>query len=339
MEEVKNVSQSKFDTSFLTIYSIFAVPYSYTTCRMTFLTTLRSASNPHQTLAKYPSYRFSSMGVGKILRKGEAIGFKQLFDKTSSTFTYLLCDTSSKDAVIVDPVDVQVDRDMKEVTDLGLKLVYGSKLKPCISSHVVWDFGEGSHCEPPFSLCLSSFLLVNTHAHADHITGTGILKQKIGGFQSVISKASQANADLHVEPGDRIMFGARSLQVRATPGHTEGCVSYVADDESFVLTGDTLLIQGCGRTDFQGGSADTLYDSVYSQLFTLPASTTVYPGHDYSGRFSSTIGKESETNPRLGKEKTKDEFLDIMKNLKLSYPKKIDVAVPANMRCGVPDVE
>lgn len=155
----------------------------------------------------------------------------------------------------------------------------------------------------------------------------------------MISKASKAKADIHVEPGDRIVFGARYLEVRATPGHTEGCVSYVADDDSFVLTGDALLIQGCGRTDFQGGSAETLYESVWSQLFNLPDSTVVYPAHDYKGRLSSTIGAEKETNPRLGKDKTKDEFVEIMANLNLSYPKKIDVAVPANMRCGVPDVE
>lgn len=182
-------------------------------------------------------------------------------------------------------------------------------------------------------------LPVNTHAHADHITGTHLLKQKIDGLQSVISKASGAKADLTVEPGDRIVFGARHLEVRPTPGHTEGCVSYVADDNAFVLTGDALLIHGCGRTDFQGGSAATLYNSVHTQLFSLPASTIVYPAHDYNGRFKSTIGAELDTNPRLGKDKTKDEFVDIMANLNLSYPKKIDVAVPANLRCGVPDVE
>ena len=191
----------------------------------------------------------------------------------------------------------------------------------------------------PFAWFLFTICIVNTHAHADHITGTHLLKQKVEGLQSVISKASKAKADIHVEPGDRIVFGSRFLEVRATPGHTEGCVSYVADDQSFVLTGDTLLIQGCGRTDFQGGSAETLYESVHTQLFSLPASTIVYPAHDYKGRLSSTIGDEVENNPRLGKTKTKDEFVDIMANLNLAYPKKIDVAVPANMRCGVPDVE
>ena len=244
------------------------------------------------------------MSGGSIIHYGAPIGFKQLFDDDSSTYTYLLWDKDSKDAIIVDPVDIQVDRDIKEVTELGLNLVFG----------------------------------VNTHAHADHITGTHLLKQRISGLQSVIAKSSGAAADIHTESGDRIAFGHRHLEVRSTPGHTNGCLSYVADDQSFVLTGDALLIQGCGRTDFQGGSAATLYDSIHTQLFTLPSSTVVYPAHDYMGRTSSTIGNEKETNPRLGIDKTKEQFIDVMANLNLAYPKKIDVAVPANMRCGVPDV-
>lgn len=165
-----------------------------------------------------------------------------------------------------------------------------------------------------------------------------MLKQKIEGVQSVISEASKAQADVNINSGDRILFGSRYIQARATPGHTEGCLSYVADDESFVLTGDTLLIQGCGRTDFQGGSSDNLYESVHEQLFSLPDSTVVYPAHDYKGRTNSTIRDEKLNNPRLGAGKSKEDFKEIMANLNLSYPKKIDVAVPANMRCGVPDV-
>ena len=179
---------------------------------------------------------------------------------------------------------------------------------------------------------------VNTHAHADHITGTHLLKQKVEGMKSVISDVSGAAADVKIGAGDKIMFGSRFLEARATPGHTEGCFSYVADDQSFVLTGDALLIQGCGRTDFQGGSAETLFESVHSQLFSLPESCVVFPAHDYKSRTESSIGNEKANNPRLGGTKTKDEFVDIMANLNLSYPKKIDIAVPANMRCGVPDV-
>ena len=234
----------------------------------------------------------------------EVIGFKQLFDDESCTYSYLLWDTSSKDAVLVDPVDVQVDRDMKEIETLGLNLVYA----------------------------------INTHAHADHITGTGILKQKISGLESVISKSSGAKSDVQVSDGDSIVFGKQSVVVKSTPGHTQGCVSYVAGDGSFVLTGDTLLVQGCGRTDFQGGSADLLFDSVQQHLFScLDENTTVYPAHDYKGRTHSTIGIEKEKNPRLGGNKSKAEFIDIMENLNLSYPKMLDVAVPANMRCGLQD--
>jgi len=233
------------------------------------------------------------------------LSLKQLFDKESSTFTYLLWDAGSKEGILIDPVDTQVDRDLKVVAEEGVKLIYG----------------------------------LNTHAHADHITGTGILKTKVDGFKSIISKASTAKADVHVEPGDTIEFGGRHVVVRATPGHTAGCICFVTDDETKVFTGDTLLIQGCGRTDFQGGSASDLYDSVHSQLFTLPDECVVYPAHDYKGRFSSKIAAEKENNSRLGGTKTKEEFIEIMGNLNLSYPKKLDVAVPANMRCGVPDVE
>jgi len=233
------------------------------------------------------------------------IGLRQLFDDESSTYTYLLWDMDSKDAILIDPVDIQVDRDLKEVEEEGVKLIYG----------------------------------VNTHAHADHVTGTGLLKQKLPGLKSIISKSSGAMADQHIAHGDKITFGSRYVEVRATPGHTAGCVSYVTDDSKMVFTGDALLIHGCGRTDFQEGSADTLYDSVHSQLFTLPEDCVVYPAHDYKERTSSTIGDEKANNPRLGAGKTKSEFIDIMNNLNLSKPKKIDVAVPANMRCGVPDVE
>jgi sulfur dioxygenase len=237
--------------------------------------------------------------------KSVPISMRQLFDDESSTYTYLLWDEETKDAVLIDPVDTQVERDLKVASDEGLNIIYG----------------------------------INTHAHADHITGTGILKTKVEGLKSVISEASKAKADMTVVSGDKIKFGGNHLEVRATPGHTEGCVSFVTSDGKMVFTGDTLLIQGCGRTDFQGGSASTLYDSVHSQLFTLSDDCVVYPAHDYKGRFSSTIGDEKTNNPRLGGEKTKEEFEEIMKNLNLSYPKKIDVAVPANMRCGVPDVE
>lgn len=234
-----------------------------------------------------------------------SFSMRQLFDDESSTYTYLLWDVETKDAVLIDPVDTQVERDLQVVSEEKLNLIFG----------------------------------INTHAHADHITGTGILKKKVKGLQSVISQASKAKADLIVVPGDTIRFGGKHLEVKGTPGHTEGCISLVSNDGKMVFTGDTLLVQGCGRTDFQGGSASSLYDSVHSQLFTLSDDCIVYPAHDYKGRLSSTIGDEKKNNPRLGGSKSKEEFVEIMKNLNLSYPKKIDVAVPANMRCGVPDIE
>ena len=243
--------------------------------------------------------------TGSIVRAGEAMGLKQLFDDDSSTYTYLLWDPHTKDAIIVDPVDLQVERDLQQVNELGLNLVFG----------------------------------VNTHVHADHITGTGLLKTKVPGFRSVLSAVSGGKADVTIGHGDKIVFGSRSVSARATPGHTAGCMSYVADDESFVLTGDALLIQGCGRTDFQGGSAETLYQSIHTQIFSLPDSTVVYPAHDYMGRTNSILGDEKKSNPRLGAGKACAEFVEIMANLNLAYPKKIDTAVPANLRCGVPDVE
>lgn len=245
----------------------------------------------------------SSMGNSMPKSKGK-MNIRQLFDDESSTYTYLVWDEETKDGLLIDPVDTQVERDLKVVEEEGVNLIYG----------------------------------INTHAHADHITGTGILKTKVEGLKSIISQASKAAADITLSPGDKVQFGKRHLHVRATPGHTEGCVSYVADDKSMVFTGDTLLIQGCGRTDFQGGSASQLFESVHTQLFTLPDECIVYPAHDYKGRFSSNIGSEKSTNPRLGGGKSKEEFIEIMDNLNLSYPKKIDVAVPANMRCGVPDI-
>ena len=234
--------------------------------------------------------------------KQQNMNLRQLFDEDSSTYTYLLWDAQTHDGILIDPVDTQVERDIAVAQENGVNLLFG----------------------------------INTHAHADHITGTYLLKQKLSGFKSVIAGASGAIADILIKPGDRITFGSRHVEAIPTPGHTDGCMSYVTDDQSMVFTGDALLIQGCGRTDFQQGSSSTLYDSIHSKLFTLPDSCIVYPGHDYKGRLSSTIGHEKENNPRLGLSKTKDEFIDIMTNLNLPHPRKIHVAVPANLRDGEP---
>lgn len=236
--------------------------------------------------------------------------FRQLFEKESSTFTYLLADVSHPDkpALLIDPVDRTVDRDLSLVRELGLKLIYA----------------------------------INTHVHADHVTGTGLIKTKVPGVKSIISKASGSKADLLIEPGEKVYFGDLFLEVRATPGHTLGCITYVTGDgpdqpqPRMAFTGDALLIRGCGRTDFQGGSSKQLYQSVHSQIFTLPKDTLVYPAHDYRGFSVSTVGEEMLYNPRLTKDK--ETFESIMANLNLAYPKMIDIAVPANMVCGLQDL-
>ncbi|KAL1537618.1 Polypeptide N-acetylgalactosaminyltransferase 3 [Salvia divinorum] len=252
----------------------------------------------------------SRMGPASYTTSSRLI-FRQMFEKESSTYTYLLADASHPDkpALLVDPVDKTVDRDISLVKGLGLKLMYA----------------------------------INTHVHADHVTGTGLLKSKLPGVKSIISKASNAKADRFVEPGDKICFGDLFLEVRATPGHTQGCVTYVTGDgpdqpqPRIAFTGDALLIRGCGRTDFQGGSSDQLYDSVHSQIFTLPGDTLMYPAHDYKGFSASSVGEEMQYNPHLTKDK--ETFKGIMANLKLPYPKMIDIAVPANMVCGLQDFE
>lgn len=231
------------------------------------------------------------------------MGFKQLFEDDTSTFTYLIWDEdATKEAILVDPVDKMVDRDLQEVNNLGLKLLYG----------------------------------LNTHCHADHIAGTGLLKEKVPGFKSVISEASGTKADILVKEGDKISYGSSYVEVSSTPGHTDGCVSYVACDKSFVLTGDALFIRGCGRTDFQQGSASRLYDSVHEKFFVLPDDCIVFPGHDYHGKTSSSIGDERSENPRLGGNTTKEEFEDLMGHLNLAKPKYIDAALPANLGDGFP---
>jgi len=176
--------------------------------------------------------------------------------------------------------------------------------------------------------------VMNTHVHADHITGSGLLKKLIGpSLKSLISKASGADADDVLDNKQRVKFGKLGLEVRSTPGHTNGCVCYVFHEGKMIFTGDTLLIRGCGRTDFQEGDSESLYESVHNQIFTLPDEYLVYPAHDYKGVTCSSVGEEKKYNPRLTK--TLDEFKLIMSNLNLAYPKMLDKAVPANKVCGL----
>ncbi|KAI9999935.1 hypothetical protein NQD34_011778 [Periophthalmus magnuspinnatus] len=233
------------------------------------------------------------------MARTEGLLFRQLFDRDSCTYTYLLADTDTKEAVLIDPVLETLSRDVKLIEELGLNLK----------------------------------VAVNTHCHADHITSTGLMKKQLVGLKSAIGKHSGAQADLLLTEGDKIPFGRHCLVVRETPGHTDGCMTLVMGDESMAFTGDTLLIRGCGRTDFQQGCSKRLYNSVHSKIFTLPDSCLVYPAHDYRGQTVSTVGEERKYNPRLTK--TLEEFVDIMNNLNLSMPGKIDIAVPANLVCGL----
>lgn len=238
------------------------------------------------------------MNSTKIVNK---IFFRQLFDNISCTYTYILGDLLTKECIIIDPVLEKVKRDSKIIDELNFKLV----------------------------------LALNTHMHADHITGTGYLK-KLTNCKSAISKSSGALADIFLKDNDVVQFGNNTLKVLYTPGHTNGCASFYSKEQNLVFTGDALLIRGCGRTDFQEGSSSVLYESVHKKLFTLPNDTTVYPAHDYNGVMSSTIGEEKLYNPRLTK--SLEEFVKIMNDLNLPYPKQIDKALPANKACGLYDI-
>ncbi|XP_049875460.1 persulfide dioxygenase ETHE1, mitochondrial [Pectinophora gossypiella] len=237
--------------------------------------------------------------LSTTMDKGSNFFFRQLFDPVSSTYTYLLGDTCTKDAVLIDPVLEHAERDATLIKQLGFKLIYA----------------------------------MNTHMHADHITGTGKLKSLIPGSKSVIGRDSGAKADMHLQDGDKLTFGNHTLLATATPGHTNGCFTYICHDQAIAFTGDTLLIRGCGRTDFQEGSSETLYDSVHKRIFTLPDHYTLYPAHDYKGMTATTVAEEKKYNPRLTK--SLKEFVHIMDTLNLPYPKMIDKAVPANKVCGL----
>lgn len=229
--------------------------------------------------------------------------FRQLFDPTSSTYTYLLGDSASGEAVIIDPVFEHERRDLALLRELGLRLV----------------------------------ATLDTHVHADHVTGAWLLKER-SGSQILLSEAAGAQgADRLLRHGDKVSFGSRHLEVRATPGHTSGCVSYVLDNQSMAFTGDALLIRGCGRTDFQQGSPGQLYRSVHEQLLSLPETCLLYPGHDYRGLTVTSVAEERRYNPRLGGDVNEGDFTGYMNHLGLPHPKLMDIAVPANLRCGQPE--
>jgi sulfur dioxygenase len=229
--------------------------------------------------------------------------FRQLADPPSSTYTYLLGDRESGEAVLIDPVFEQALRDAALVDELGLRLT----------------------------------LTIDTHTHADHVTGAWLLKRRVGSAIAVGEGSGAEGADRHLRDRDVVTFGTHRLHVRATPGHTGACMTLVLDDESLAFTGDCLLIRGSGRTDFQQGDARTLYRSVHERIFTLPGDCLLYPGHDYRGLTVTSVAEERRFNPRLAEAIGEEDFVGYMEHLGLAHPRQIDIAVPANLRCGRPE--
>lgn len=230
----------------------------------------------------------------------------QLFDPASSTYTYILFDVDTRDALLIDPVDEQLPRDLQVLREHGLQLQW----------------------------------TVETHAHADHITSAGLLAEHTGARTAAPAGCGIGGAAVQLQHGDTLTFGGQTLNVLHTPGHTAGSMCFVwtmgggTGQARHVFTGDTLLINGCGRTDFQSGSAEAMYHSLTQVLFALPDDTTVWPGHDYQGRTHSSIGHEKASNARVAG-KTEAEFVAIMANLNLPRPKRMDEAVPANLLSGL----
>jgi glyoxylase-like metal-dependent hydrolase (beta-lactamase superfamily II)/rhodanese-related sulfurtransferase len=232
-----------------------------------------------------------------------ALIFRQLFDAQSSTWTYLLASVRTRDAVLIDPVFEQLSRDAALIAELELTLVY----------------------------------TLETHVHADHVTAAWLFKEQLGSQIVVAESSGATGADVRVHDGDVLRFGSESLTVRMTPGHTNACITYVSGDQQMAFTGDTLLVRAAGRTDFQGGDARTLYQSVHRQIFTLPDDCLIYPGHDYHGRTVTSVWEERRQNPRLGGARSEEDFVGFANNLGLPHPKLMAVAIPANLRCGRPE--
>lgn len=224
--------------------------------------------------------------------------FRQLFDYETWTYTYLLADRASGEAVLIDTVKEQVERDLGVLKELGLRLKY----------------------------------VLDTHVHADHVTGAAKLRAATGAKTGISKAAEVACADIALEDGQELNFGPFRIQALATPGHTNTCMSFYS--EGMVFTGDTLFVRDVGRTDFQQGSNEKMFNSIRSKIFGLPKETLVYPGHDYRGHMVSTVEEEERLNPKVGTAHTFEHFKGEMDAMKLGPPKRLHVAVPANLRCG-----
>jgi len=236
---------------------------------------------------------------------GDALLLRQLFDGDTGTFTYLVADVTSAEGVLIDPVFEQHGRDLALIRELGIDLV----------------------------ACL------DTHVHADHITGSWLMHRATGCTIALAATAGAENVNRPLSHGDRVGFGGRCLEVRATPGHTDGCLTFVLDNHALAFTGDALLIRGCGRCDFQQGNAHTLYYSITEQILSLPDRCLLYPAHDYVGRNVSSVGEEKAFNPRLGGEADERDFVTSMESQKLPHPGRLAQALPANLRSGKPTQE
>ncbi len=227
---------------------------------------------------------------------------RQLFDASTGTFTYLLADVPSRQGVLIDSVFERHDRDLSLIRELGIDLVAS----------------------------------IDTHVHADHVTGSWLMREATGCAIGLAAIAGAENVTLPLRGGDRVVFGGRALEVRATPGHTDGCLTFVLDDHTMAFTGDALLVRGCGRCDFQQGNAHTLWTSITEQILTLPDACQLWPGHDYTGRGATSVAEEKAFNARLGGSATERDFVGHMEAMKLPHPRRLAEALPGNLRSGKP---